>query len=234
MSITQKRPRKPHIVAGRTFNTQADMRKYTQEILYRNAGQTLSGDDLSFVLGLLDRHPARDKKIGSGIDCICAEATGTYSMILRKNTLCFVIHRTDGTNEDFSFNKCISGKDDLNRKRMQAYRSAVDDQIIRFKRQHEKEYCQICGRRERDLQVDHVISFVDLVMQFENSCPDTIPQVLTEDPVTRQIKFCQEDQDFENKWTAFHQTRAVLRMLCPKCNLSRTDETRLWYAEKQL
>ena len=63
---------------------------------------TVEGKSKDILLSLLDYHPRAAAKKGVGVQTITYGEHPEY-----KGTQCFMINRTDGTIEDFSFRKCI-------------------------------------------------------------------------------------------------------------------------------
>ncbi|XP_019421599.1 PREDICTED: DNA-directed RNA polymerase IV subunit 1-like isoform X1 [Lupinus angustifolius] len=92
----------------RNFVTVKDIQKltYASSSILNNylIDQQLSDRDLSTMLRVLHFHPHKDKKFGTGPQCIKVGQHPIY-----KDTRCFFIERTDGTVEDFSYRKCILG-----------------------------------------------------------------------------------------------------------------------------
>ncbi|KAG0597885.1 hypothetical protein M758_12G027900 [Ceratodon purpureus] len=65
----------------------------------------LNPEDEAKVRDLLEYHPNAEKKRGSGIDFIKIKRHHTF-----KDVRCFWVVRTDGTETDFSYHKCLKGK----------------------------------------------------------------------------------------------------------------------------
>eukprot|EP00434_Breviolum_minutum_P020826 symbB.v1.2.018372.t1/scaffold1462.1/size117239/5 len=67
-------------------------------------GQELHGDDLELVKALLAYHPAAKEKIGVGLQGIKVDrAPANHG----RQSRCFWVVRTDGSEEDFSARKCL-------------------------------------------------------------------------------------------------------------------------------
>lgn len=64
----------------------------------------LSDVDKSTLMMALYFHPRRDEKLGSGAQYIKVGYHTKYD-----NSRCFLLERTDGTVEDFSYHKCVYG-----------------------------------------------------------------------------------------------------------------------------
>ena len=78
-------------------------RKYLHEA---EEWKPLEGDAFDDVCGLIMRHPSKDEKIGSGIDAIYVRQNPMFP-----TQRSFWIRRTDGTETDFSYLRCIDGCD---------------------------------------------------------------------------------------------------------------------------
>jgi hypothetical protein len=95
----------PHTIGSHTFNTQAAAVAFIQEALYRHPLlEPIKGEDHAFLLELLKKHPRAAEKIGAGVKHFAVgKAKG--------GTQCFYITRVDGSRSDFSFIKCLRGRD---------------------------------------------------------------------------------------------------------------------------
>ena len=90
-------------LGGKKFDDSKSLWNYTKALrdsLDRDS--VVEGKPLAILLALLHRHPRATAKIGSGVDTISYGEHKEY-----KGTQCFMINRTDGSVEDFSFRKCI-------------------------------------------------------------------------------------------------------------------------------
>jgi hypothetical protein len=95
---------KPHIIGSHTFDTQAAAVAFIQEVLYRHPLlDPIKGDDQAFLLELLKKHPRAAEKIGAGVKHFTVE-------IAKGGTQCFYITRVDSSRSDFSFMKCLRGR----------------------------------------------------------------------------------------------------------------------------
>lgn len=111
----------------------------------------------------------------------------------------------------YSMDKCVTGRDKTEHsKRMSILRELIAPQIMEFPKIkcHNgcDNYCQI--------EVDHVLSFKDLVGDFmsERSYPDIIKG--------SPNRF--EDESFSNDWINHHKENAWLRALCKECHDRKT------------
>jgi hypothetical protein len=87
------------------FPTKAAATEFFRKILYRYAvGERVVGEDEVTMLSLLQQcHPRAATKIGCGVQQI---TVGTAAYGAR----CFLITRTDGSVDDFSYRKCLYNK----------------------------------------------------------------------------------------------------------------------------
>ncbi|ESQ52703.1 hypothetical protein EUTSA_v10016128mg [Eutrema salsugineum] len=77
-----------------------------RNILHRSGypdGEPISDADKSYVLEhVLNFHPDKDSKLGSGVDFITVDKHTTFT-----ESRCFFVVSTDGAKQDFSYRKCI-------------------------------------------------------------------------------------------------------------------------------
>lgn len=96
-------PAKPLTVGTREFARQSDAIEFFKDMLGRyKKGDVVSDTDETDLRRLLDRHISRDEKIGSGVDYFRVESD-LYG------GKCFWIVRTDGSQIDFTYRRCITG-----------------------------------------------------------------------------------------------------------------------------
>ncbi|KAG7028326.1 DNA-directed RNA polymerase IV subunit 1 [Cucurbita argyrosperma subsp. argyrosperma] len=92
----------------REFLTLNDIQKLShtlRSILRKySLNERLNEVDKSTLMMALYFHPQRDEKIGVGAQDIKVGSHSKYS-----NTRCFILVRSDGTTEDFSYHKCVLG-----------------------------------------------------------------------------------------------------------------------------
>jgi hypothetical protein len=98
-------PAKPVEIGALKFPGQKAALDYFRQMLYRHrAGTRIPEPDASELAELLKRHHTYDEKVGCGIS----------HFIVRKNpdwpTKGFWIVRTDGTEVDFTFQCCVTGR----------------------------------------------------------------------------------------------------------------------------
>lgn len=94
---------KPLTIGGKQFASQKDAVFFLQELLHKEpVCATVREPFHAFLCDLVARHPRAAEKIGKGIERFTIEPA-------LFGTLCFYLHRVDGTRTDFSFMKCVRG-----------------------------------------------------------------------------------------------------------------------------
>jgi|GEM_PF-3134484 len=215
------------IIGDKVFKTKEETKSFIQEILYRNSiGRALVGEDLDFVCELIQLHPRKDEKIGSGVkNIVVKEQRGVGS------TKCFYIIRNDESEIDFSFYKCLYNSLDEPRKLFViSARRAAADQIIGFKDSFFEE------NQNKDSMVSSAISGELL---NKNNChvdhipPETFHKIV-DDFINRNsidvntIRFDQSgigctfiDESIKHSFSDYHRERAKLRIISVFENLSQ-------------
>jgi 5-methylcytosine-specific restriction endonuclease McrA len=142
---------------------------------------------------------------------------------LNINALKIIIINTDASEIDISWKVAITGKSKGKKhKLMSAMRSSIDEQIYKFRRDNEAR-CVLCPNTDK-LHVDHIIHFDEIPFKFINIVErKNIPNIFghTNDNTHRRC-FLKIYEIFKNEWVDYHYKNASLRMLCQKCNLTRT------------
>jgi hypothetical protein len=171
---------------------------------------------------LLNRHPERESKVGCGIREFFVTPNRLKPKAIQLN-----IRRVDSSEVDISWKRCISGRPMAQEARLKvAMRQAIVDQIQSFKSEHYNGWgiCSVCEIKETqraEIHVDHFPrTFQELVEEFLIYSP-TVPNEFADCPESHAAIFRKEDSSFAEQWSAFHQDRASLRILCQSCNLKR-------------
>lgn len=93
-------------VGDKQFENREEMTTFFKGLLaeHRENGAVLSDENKKIILGLVKHHPKSAEKLGSSeITSIKAGPSKEHA-----DTFCFVLTRADGTEEDFSYLKCIA------------------------------------------------------------------------------------------------------------------------------
>lgn len=97
----------PHLLkkevtlGGKKFTSRSEVISHARPMLEK--GGELSEEDATFVKDLLSHHANAATKVGPGIKSIKAGCNPKWP-----DTKCFVLSRTDGTEDDFSYIKCVN------------------------------------------------------------------------------------------------------------------------------
>lgn len=87
-------------LGGQMFASKKAVVDKCREILYRyEPGEPLSQVDHDFLFDILRLHPKADEKIGPGVR--------QFYTVQQQFSKCFFVRRTDNSEIDFSFNKCL-------------------------------------------------------------------------------------------------------------------------------
>jgi len=208
-------------IAGRTFSSKKACKDEVSRILRTTPRyHTLSGNEFELVRALLDHHPRSAEKIGQGVESIFVGCGR------REN--CFWIKRTDGSETDFSYVKCLYTPTQWTNIH-QAARNAVRDQILLFKnRAFAKAATILCEITHVPIQkdnsdVDHKVPFDLLLENFFRENGLSLDQKIDgyEDGST-ELSFA--DKKLEHQWVVYHQKHADLRMASCEANRKRTKK----------
>lgn len=205
------------VINGRFFTSKEKAKRYYSAFIDKLPFGEIHSIHHGTFFGLLSCHPFVLEKIGCGIKHFEKRKHPVF-----KNWTLHVI-RTDGSEIDFSYRKCIEQRNPTHRKQLtSAMRFAVGYQISDFANLHKDDLCGICNEPIPDEKhVDHVYLFKDMVDEFLEEVQYGIPGEFTSCPDTFVMKFKPEDILFELEWKSFHLEFAKLRMTHKQCNLNR-------------
>jgi hypothetical protein len=162
-------------------------------------------------------HPEADYKLTDMVDIAIRPNP------LNRKTHSIYIVRYDGTELIISWRVCITPhtqKDYL----VKALRRSISSQILVFKAKYLNEHsqCGICRiGTGKEVHIDHVTPFVELVKDFHVSWNHPIPVTFAESPDGIGPVFQEEDMKYRIAWEEYHEKHASLRITCPGCNLQR-------------
>ena len=115
-------------VAGISFSGKTALRAHASSVLARwKMGIAIEGADFEFLLGLLDRHPHAEQKIGPGVERIWVGIPPGWPMQRG-----FWLRRIDGSETDWSFLECVKASSQR-AKFLSACRRVIASQVIAFK-----------------------------------------------------------------------------------------------------
>jgi len=221
---TKYKAAQPQNVSGIEFSSKKELQQFARNLMKLLGPQEFeSGPIFNFFVGMVQRHPDAEKKLGSGIKKIIISPNKIQPKYME-----FVLLRTDGTYEDISYKKCSTGIKTNDRANLiQAMRWAIDDQISSFKASTVDilAVCYMCGcdlkSENVDIHVDHVTTFKELSEGFLSDYKGVIPTEFDDHAKSNAAIFRKEDSEFEQAWTKYHKDNADLELACSKCNLKR-------------
>jgi hypothetical protein len=213
--------RKPTLVGSRTFALKKDAEEACRTILYRYrpGERVVDPADERFLLDLLELHPERDSKIGCGIASF--EVRSNPRFVKQRS---FYLIRTDGSETDFSFVKCLTPPTHRQLV-LAAMRQEIFPQIFEFA---DRAYgsaselpCAITGSMvSRDAaHVDHSApTFIELAQEFvaEHGGWDEFGISRSDGSIGVQL----ENSDLAKSWREHHRANCRLRIVSVEANLS--------------
>jgi hypothetical protein len=230
-------------IAGEEFSTKTQIVERAKRILRTGElDAPLEGEDLRFMKVLLAMHPDAKEKMSGGVQ-------GIYIRKNFGGSNGFEIKRDDGSFIDFSHYKCLKLRR-KNSPLNKALRLAIVPQVQRAKKKFFNGYTVDSGKTMKigDMEVtsielirpehkcpftgeplswskchvDHAppYTFERLVKEFlesEKLSPDAVETV---GYYSAKVPIRLVDLELEKRWIAFHEKRAVLRVVSIKANLS--------------
>jgi hypothetical protein len=209
--------------------TQNEMRERIRKILYSYPeGIPLAAGDREFMLGILGNHPTAEAKIGCGVASIVVRINPVF-----RQQRGFWVVRKDGSETDFSFEKCLRHPAPEQRLKAAA-RVAVAPSVIRFKRDFFNAYpvafCPVTGEPlgPGDCHIDHAppMTFEAILARFLEESGLTSEQIKVSGPGQDGRIGCEiEDPEIRGKFILFHDRVASLRVVSKRANLSDVKKT---------
>jgi hypothetical protein len=206
-----------------SFKSKKEAKDYIRLLFskYENSERIKDTDD-TLLRDLILLHPESEAKVGIGISHFTIELDQEWG-----TTRHFVIIRDDGSSTDFSFHTCIDGTNDR-QDRYSAMRNAVAYQVVDFKAlEFSGDVLPICfylkcTLTESEAHVDHEApqTFHVLANAWLQANGLKIEDLELVDNADNQWirKLRREDQI--KSWQEFHLSRAKLRIISKRANLS--------------
>jgi hypothetical protein len=203
------------------YKSKKDFKEYANELIYKKIGICENIKDNIYydeLLDLLKRHPNYKTKTEYMINLAIRKGQ------LNKSSLAvWIIKSNNKPDEDISWAKnCINSKNNSKKFELNgALRSSLQEQIMSFKNNtlHKCVKCNINANH-----VDHINHFESLtnifLKKYENNLIPSDFDDMTDGSGRRCFK--PTDSMFEKEWQTFHKDNAKLRILCEKCNLTRS------------
>ncbi len=212
----------PMKLGNKLFKTKQEVSYHFKNMLHSyKVGDILNEEDRTQMFDLLLRHPNFYWKMSKGIKDF------KVGLSYEWKKPAFEIIQDDGCINDFSYIKCIKGKDPTrNHMFNEACREAVSVDIIIFKKEffknHPNEDCPVTNMDIGwgNCQVDHVAPMVfrNIIRKFVYTYDIDINEIDVPlgVPGATRLKF--SDRSFAKKFKVFHKEHATLRMVSPMGN----------------
>jgi hypothetical protein len=212
-------------IGKEVFKTKKAAKARVQGILHSyNPDEFLNHNDRIFIENLIYNHPESEVKIGKGIKAIQVRQNPEFV-----NSICFYIIRTDGTETDFSFQKCITPP---TQKALfvEACRRAIRPFVSAFRRDYFEKIdglsiCEVLGTHISitNSEVDHIppLTFEKIVREFIVKEALDIQKVRFKPSADNEYGKDFEDEELMKKWIDFHNKVAHLRVVSAKANGSQ-------------
>lgn len=224
--------RKTYTLGGKNYKTKADIRRRARAIKESNREEvSIAGEDHEFMLDLLGMHPDAAAKIGAGVKRFFIRSD--VDMVGSK---CFWVERVDGSETDFSYNKCIAESGDSD---YQAFCAACRRAVARFTSDFKKKQflsggkmaCPITGEimTVDSAHVDHMEpwTFREIIKAYITFRSVDLSAVqiggTNADGAMRKDLL---DGDLKNDFVKFHNARARYRLLSPRGNQIAYQQSR--------
>lgn len=207
------------VLGGLTFPNKEAVKRYCRTLVDRaRDGDWVADENVAFLRDLLACHPDVEEKLGSGLRGFVVRSAPPFH-----RNRCFYAVRTDGTEVDFSWKKCVEGHSPWFTF-CKAARYAVSDQIVAFR---DQEFARGLSRCPIDgavltvetSHVDHFNpTFGDLVRSFVGDTDwESVP--LVDHPAGAGGRVFADPQ-YAARFAAFHAAHANLRVISAHANLS--------------
>ena len=196
------------VLAGKQFRRQADLIRSIRELIGSQLGGqwdtarigTIQEPHAGWVAALMKRHPWCHEWLGDWSDTlsVVAQQQPVYSQCLAANLI-------TGGYQSFSYHKCIHADRNRASSLRVHMREIIQPQIQSWMRKQQLDKkCVYCLNTNARMEVDHVTPFVNICTEWLNG--------QTHSPYTSNRSV------WQSSWMQFHQSRAVLRWLCMRCN----------------
>jgi len=212
-------------IGDKVFKTKSDATKHYKSILNSyELGQTLNEQDYEDVMSLLVLHPSYTSKAGSGIVGIYVGDTDYFA------NRCFHIRRSDGTTEDFSYGKCLSGELPEYTSFSKACKKTVENNVFWWKenyfKKHQVNNTMKCSITNEDITWEQCRATHDP----STTLASIVRGFIDEEKIDlSKVKYKKdgeygwnlEDEDLIKKFRSYHRKNSKLRISKAfKCNQS--------------
>ncbi len=224
-------------IGDKTYATKKEALNHYKTILNSyDFGETISNQNFSDLLDLLETHPEVTEKVGVGIESIRVAK-------LKYNTKAFELVRFDGSTEYFSYTKRINApKNDFTKFR-EACRQVIQEDLRKVKLEYFEKYskkgqvkCQETGSLSKyeELNVDHrqpntFSVIVDRFIELNNIDIQRI-EYIPVDGGPNELA----DEELKTKFKQYHKNKANLRIVKKDLNFGRSFQARVKRQKKDL
>lgn len=205
------------------FKTKKECKNYTSELINSLGCCIINKDSLhyNFFNNLLKNHPKEEEKKSVGIDYFYIVPNP-----MRKKCYQTMIKRIDDSIIDFSWVYCCKFKErTVAEELVRSMRSALKDDITKYKRSQTKLICNYCKSVDElyeDFHVDHDDpSFRTIKDNFLKLTTLLPPLEFGNCDKYKITIFKDEDIDFKNEWVDYHNKNCKFQILCKSCNLKK-------------
>lgn len=214
--------KKKYNIGDMEFKTKKECENFTRSFIHKLGCCIINKDhkDFIFFVNLIRNHPEYEIKKGTGIDSFSIVPNPMMNKYYQT-----MIKRLDGTEIDFSWVYCCQFKERTPTFNLiRSMRSAISDDIIKYKRTHSLtcNYCKTNTEVYENYHVDHDSpSFQTLKDNFLQLTTKQIPTSFTDCKKNHYAIFKEADVDFKKDWVDYHNNHCNLQILCRDCNLRK-------------
>ena len=211
-------------IADLVFSTKKAAEDYVRKLLveigFCSSVKARGHDYFDVLLAVASRHPNHTEKLIDVVDF------SVQRNVMNPKAYELYVLNSNGKRTDISWRICVSGKPKSTKTDLySAMRYSVEDHIAAYRHDCITLHCALCASSIADCMyhVDHVVHFEKLVIDFLNAQPKaSVPSEFMEckDGTNRYV-FKAEDQAFSDAFYMYHKEHAMLRKVCPKCNMTR-------------
>ncbi|MEW5297650.1 MAG: hypothetical protein WDW38_006825 [Sanguina aurantia] len=213
-------------IGEKTFHSQKAAKDHVRQLLARIGAcdRVEAPEDVAMLRALVMRLPHHNSKLKNLQDFSISK------LKLNPAALEVNIIRTDNTIRTISWLACVTGVFKSPKTRLLgAFRFAVHSQVQTFRNRSKATItdCDLCGNALNGLfHVDHVNQFEGLVKAFKASVDGSpkfppLSGLCEQTDGTHRMMFNPADSAYKTAFQSYHRANAILRVLCPSCNLTR-------------
>lgn len=221
--MAAKKMRVKFVLGGEEFTSKKSARERISEILQSHErGDILEGQELEVVWSLFEMHDDYDNRSVGATGIIVDRAENSHPGVRRRETNCFHVIKSDGSQEDFSISSALNGSRAYVRSQStQAMRDAISGQIRRYRNRYfgnkRTRPCEATGKMlsRGDSEVDHIIDFAILAKDFIEKYGD--PVMVEVEGIAGGVL----EEQWMREWKRYHRTHAQLRVVDAKWHRGR-------------